>query len=417
VKDNIKPEGSQYDILLIEYDLATIRLLTSYFESKGVTCKGVVTGTKGLEDLEHNHPKVVLLTLEPTLTAYDICKWIKSNRKLKHIPVFFLPSIPGSEVEKHLAETKADGYILKPFSFSDFDGILDLLRPNSVKEDLPIEIIKRSYPKVVPTAEKHINQYITLKLENGKTYIYVNGKRFIQCIRLILNIQKEDIPIYDEIESIDEAAKVYKNHIYQNRIVTGPGAVPVRDQSHDIAPEQEFWGHCSNLQAWVENDYDTRLLMSNLSFPLLRELTRAGDPIARRVFKEEIALRLESRYPPVVQYLLIEGFIDVFTPSEFKSILKTTGITMYLSSSLSMLDKFLKLCLHRFTPSEFKSILEATDIIKNLSTSPGMLIRFIRSCHHRFPTLLENILRQISELKDVKKKRKKKKKKKKKEKK
>ena len=33
--DNIKTNGSQYDILLIEDDLATIRLITSYFESKG----------------------------------------------------------------------------------------------------------------------------------------------------------------------------------------------------------------------------------------------------------------------------------------------------------------------------------------------------------------------------------------------
>ncbi|GAG84964.1 unnamed protein product, partial [marine sediment metagenome] len=40
VKDVIKPEDSLYDILLVEDDLATIRLLTSYFESKDVICKG-----------------------------------------------------------------------------------------------------------------------------------------------------------------------------------------------------------------------------------------------------------------------------------------------------------------------------------------------------------------------------------------
>ncbi|MCK4382385.1 MAG: hypothetical protein KAW66_03745, partial [Candidatus Lokiarchaeota archaeon] len=43
ILDNINVENtiSQYDILLIEDDLATIRLLTSYFESKGYKCKGV----------------------------------------------------------------------------------------------------------------------------------------------------------------------------------------------------------------------------------------------------------------------------------------------------------------------------------------------------------------------------------------
>lgn len=51
--------------------------------------------------------------------------------------------------------------------------------------------------KTTATIEKEINQYITIKLENGKTYIYVNGRRFIQCIRLILNIPKSDVHLYE----------------------------------------------------------------------------------------------------------------------------------------------------------------------------------------------------------------------------
>lgn len=216
--------------------------------------------------------------------------------------------------------------------------------------------------KSTPTIEKEINQYITLRLVNGKTFIFVNGKRFIQCIRLILNIPREDVPLYDEVDSIDEAAKLYSKHVFQNRIVRGPMAAPVPNQRHKITPEQEFWGHCSNIQAWVEHDYDTRILMSNISFPLLRELTKAGDPKAKRVYKEEIALRLESGYPSVVQYLLTQGYIQVFSPSEFKTI------------------------------------LESTDLIKKLSSDPKILSYFLRSCVSKFPTLLEAILLQILKL-------------------
>ncbi|MFX1496954.1 MAG: hypothetical protein ACFFBH_05485 [Promethearchaeota archaeon] len=219
-----------------------------------------------------------------------------------------------------------------------------------------------------PTAslEKEINQYITLRLENGRIYIYVNGRRFIQCIRLILNIPKTDVPLYDEVESIDEAAKLYNKHLYQNRIVTGPMAAPIRDQYHNITPKEEFWGHSSNLQTWVEHDYDTRILMSNISFPLLRELTRAGDPKARKVYKEEIAQRLESGCPSVVQYLLAQGYIQ------------------------------------EFTPTEFQSILESTNLIKKLSAEPKMLFHFLRSCILKFPRLIEYILLQILELPESK---------------
>jgi twitching motility two-component system response regulator PilG len=128
VKDNIKPEGSHYDILLIDDDPATLRLLTTYFKSKGVTCTAVTSGTQGLEELENNRPKVVLLDIIlPDIDGFEICKKIKSIQTLKNIPVYFISTIPSSEVEKRLAETKADGYILAPFAFSDFDGILDLL--------------------------------------------------------------------------------------------------------------------------------------------------------------------------------------------------------------------------------------------------------------------------------------------------
>ena len=128
ILDNIKTESSQYDILLIEDDLATIRLLTSYFESKGFSCKGVVSGTKGLEELANQPPRLVLLDIIlPDYSGYDICKQIKSNKKFQNISVYLLTAIPGSEVEKNLKESNADGYILKPFDFSDFEVIFQYL--------------------------------------------------------------------------------------------------------------------------------------------------------------------------------------------------------------------------------------------------------------------------------------------------
>jgi len=128
ILDDITVESSQYDILLIEDDLATIRLLTSYFESKGYTCKGVISGTKGIEELKHGQPKIILLDIIlPDLSGYDLCKMIKSDKKLKDIPVYLLTAIPGSEVQKKLEEIKADGYILKPFDFSDFKEVFEHL--------------------------------------------------------------------------------------------------------------------------------------------------------------------------------------------------------------------------------------------------------------------------------------------------
>ena len=133
ILDNINVE-SEYDVLLIEDDLATIRLIKSYFKSKGFKSKGVVSGSKGLEELGKATPKLILLDIIlPDLSGYDICKTIKSDKEYKNIPVYFLTAIAGSEVEKNLPKTKADGYILKPFNFSDFEVIFKIL--NSYNND------------------------------------------------------------------------------------------------------------------------------------------------------------------------------------------------------------------------------------------------------------------------------------------
>ncbi len=155
--------------------------------------------------------------------------------------------------------------------------------------------------------EFKINQHLKLKLEGGRTNIYVNNRLFRQCMYLLLNIPVDRIEDYDEIESIDEAA------IKLNRSME-------RDH-RKVPPETEFWGHCSNIQAWVDNKYDTRILHRNLAFPLLKALVDVGDPIARSKFKEEIAIRYATGHPTVIRFLTQNGYLHYLTEDEFESML------------------------------------------------------------------------------------------------
>ena len=126
--DNIKVGRTKCDILLIEDDVATIRLISSYFGAKGYICRGEISGKKGLEELENCIPKLVLLDIIlPDISGYNICKTIKSNPKFKNIPIYYLTAINRSEVENNLELTGADGYILKPFDLTDFDELIELL--------------------------------------------------------------------------------------------------------------------------------------------------------------------------------------------------------------------------------------------------------------------------------------------------
>ena len=158
--------------------------------------------------------------------------------------------------------------------------------------------------------EFQVNDYLSLRLEDENTIIYVGKKWFHQCKYLLLNIETDEIRSLSKIQSIDEAAEgLDKSH-------EGVGPKKI-----EIPPETEFWGHCSNLQVWYENDYDTRLLHSNLAFPLLKKLSEVGDPIAQKVLKDEIIKRYTNGTNTTRKFLIIEGFLGFLPLDERLNLL------------------------------------------------------------------------------------------------
>lgn len=155
-----------------------------------------------------------------------------------------------------------------------------------------------------------INQYLKLKLEKGETKIYINNELFRKCKSLLFINPQEDRK-YDQINSIDDAAEILGR---SSRIKYNPIDLA-------ITPEQEFWGHCSNLQTWAEHNYNTRLLHKNLAFPLLKKLTEVGDPKAKLVFKEEIVSRFEEGNMKTIIYLIANGYLDYLDISEVENIM------------------------------------------------------------------------------------------------
>lgn len=125
---DIEPKLSDYDLLIIDDETTTITILKDFFESKGYTSKGILTGSQALEELKRTVPKAILLDIIlPDIDGFEICEKIKSDDKLKNIPLYYITAIQESEVIDHLKKTGADGYFLKPFKFSQFEAIFKFL--------------------------------------------------------------------------------------------------------------------------------------------------------------------------------------------------------------------------------------------------------------------------------------------------
>ncbi|MFX1236394.1 MAG: leucine-rich repeat domain-containing protein [Promethearchaeota archaeon] len=53
----------------------------------------------------------------------------------------------------------------------------------------------------------------------------------------------------------------------------------------------------------------------------MKELAKSGDPLAKKAFKRELALRFSSGHETVVNYLVKEGYLNHFTKDELMSLI------------------------------------------------------------------------------------------------
>jgi Leucine-rich repeat (LRR) protein len=216
-----------------------------------------------------------------------------------------------------------------------------------------------------------VNEYLSLRLENGKTIIYINEEEFIQCKFLLVNIPLDCIDDIRINSNIDELS----NESYE---------LDYHDYKHKIPPEVEFWGHCSNLQMWYEYEYDTRLLHRNIAFPLLKKLTEVGDPLAKNIFKEEIVRRFIAGNPIVVTYLLEENYIKYFDYNEFLILLEDVDIGQIIVQDPKLLFLLLNKLLNKFNITvetdvsgiswleELKTVKELRVVTKRLKNLKGI---------------------------------------------
>ncbi len=125
----MEEEKNQYDILLIEDNIETVKFLTHYFKTNGYSCKGIMRGIQALKELKNIKPKLILLDIIlPDISGYEVIKTLRFEYLYKDLPIFFLTAVPGSDVEEKAKDLKATGLILKPFDLEQLDIVFDYLK-------------------------------------------------------------------------------------------------------------------------------------------------------------------------------------------------------------------------------------------------------------------------------------------------
>ena len=122
-------EKQEFDVLIVDDNPDAIDLITDILKNKGLSYKTAHSGSSALELLKISKPKLILLDiLLPGSDGYEICKNIKTKSSLKDIPVYYISAVPEIEIIKKMDETKANGYILKPFEVENFNSIIQSVK-------------------------------------------------------------------------------------------------------------------------------------------------------------------------------------------------------------------------------------------------------------------------------------------------
>src|SRR5262245_10498703 len=108
--------AERHSVLVVDDSSVLRSILKEELEAEGFVVHLAENGDRGLELARDQRPDVVLLDLmQPEQRGYEVCRELKSDDALNHIPVLILSS--RNELKDKLAgfESGADDYLTKPF--------------------------------------------------------------------------------------------------------------------------------------------------------------------------------------------------------------------------------------------------------------------------------------------------------------
>jgi DNA-binding response OmpR family regulator len=120
-------------VLVVEDDRNILRLVTYNLAKADIDGVPAVTGEEGLQVLrQQKFDLVVLDIMLPGMDGFELCRTVKADSKLRHIPILMLTA-RGEEVDRVVGlELGADDYMVKPFSPREL--VLAILRRGKKEE-------------------------------------------------------------------------------------------------------------------------------------------------------------------------------------------------------------------------------------------------------------------------------------------
>lgn len=118
-------------VLIVDDDKTLLEAIKTAIEVNGHEADVVSNGAEVIDMIRKTNPDIILLDV--LLSGYDgrdIAKQIKSDKKMKTIPLVMLSA--SANIEEIVEEAGADGFLAKPF---EIEELWDLVENVTVKKE------------------------------------------------------------------------------------------------------------------------------------------------------------------------------------------------------------------------------------------------------------------------------------------
>ena len=140
-------------ILIVDDNTDILEVMELLLSTRGFTVRTITRCEETLEKIKSFKPDVILLdvSLEYGIDVRNICKKLKEDKNLKHIPIILFSALTGFEYYSQYC--KADDFIQKPFDVLELISVINkhlkpvsFVRPNAtiqeqINNQFPITVV------------------------------------------------------------------------------------------------------------------------------------------------------------------------------------------------------------------------------------------------------------------------------------
>tara|TARA_Y100000385_G_scaffold17582_1_gene17680 strand:- start:184 stop:867 length:684 start_codon:yes stop_codon:yes gene_type:complete len=134
-------------VLIVEDEKALAEILEYNFKKEGYAVDTASDGEIALDKIIFKAPDLIILDwMLPKLSGIELCRKVRSNKKIKNIPIIMLTARGEEEDRLKGLEMGADDYVTKPFSINELlaraKAVLKRIRPIFAEEEVIFKDIK-----------------------------------------------------------------------------------------------------------------------------------------------------------------------------------------------------------------------------------------------------------------------------------